>query len=465
MVLARCFSPLEPPWVRAGPDPRFSIRIREGLPRMSRNGGRETRGAPTDRGLAIERGQGGNARPAAPDPAELGADSSLERDVPPPTLAARSPRAGRGGLRKPGGRGTVDPAVAHRQLARSATTTGEPSWPTRNHLAERGLLEAFESAPGSRGRRAPPSHGRVGGRRRPPLRPGRARLPSRPGDDELQLSPGRGRLRVRLPVPRGIRGGPRAVRPASQDRGGPLQLGAHRRLRLPGPFGGRAPRRTFPLPIGSIDVAFDPASLRAGNRELHRFTPTTELEVHGLAMRYRRPGLGVPLAAATRPLDPARPGRDLVAPRIQVPVTALLRIPETRRALVEGRPLAATLELHLAWDTETISIAGELVPLETEPSAAFALTFTDVPTLRLELLGFLGRLGGHAAAAHPSRRTGQDWSPSSSCTARSRAWSAGRRCTTASRPTPTSDAASSSGSSITILASPSRCPPFSCARR
>ena len=26
----------------------------------------------------------------------------------------------------------VDPAVAQRQLSRSATTTGEPSWPTRN---------------------------------------------------------------------------------------------------------------------------------------------------------------------------------------------------------------------------------------------------------------------------------------------------------------------------------------------
>ena len=41
----------------------------------------------------------------------------------------------------------VDPAVAQRQLARSATTTGEPSWPTRNHLAEHGLLEAFDTQP------------------------------------------------------------------------------------------------------------------------------------------------------------------------------------------------------------------------------------------------------------------------------------------------------------------------------
>jgi hypothetical protein len=43
-------------------------------------------------------------------------------------------------------------------------------------------------------------------------------------------------------------------------------------------------------------------------------------------MRYRRPGLGAPLAAATRPLDASKPGHDMVAPRLQVPVTALLRM-------------------------------------------------------------------------------------------------------------------------------------------
>jgi len=151
---------------------------------------------------------------------------------------------------------------------------------------------------------------------------------------------------------------------------------------------------TFALPFGRIDIAFDPAALRAGDRELVRFTPIAELEVQGLAMRYRWPGLGTPLAAATRPLESAPPGRDLVAPRLQVPVTALLRIPAARRALVQGAPLAGRLELHLAWDTETVAIAGEQVPLENEPTAALALTFTGVPVMEVETFGFLGRLTG-----------------------------------------------------------------------
>jgi pimeloyl-ACP methyl ester carboxylesterase len=82
----------------------------------------------------------------------------------------------------------------------------------------------------------------------------------------------------------------------------------------------------------------------------------------------------------------------MVAPRLQVPVTALLRIERPRSALLAREPLAAVLELHLAWEGDTVTIYGESVPLEREPTAALALTFTTVPVLELEIFGFLGRL-------------------------------------------------------------------------
>jgi pimeloyl-ACP methyl ester carboxylesterase len=151
---------------------------------------------------------------------------------------------------------------------------------------------------------------------------------------------------------------------------------------------------TFAVPFGHIDVAFDPASLRAGNRELYHLVPVAELAVHGLAMRYRWPGLGAPLSALSRPVDAENPGRDLVGPRVQVPLTAVLRIPHARRALVQGETLTATLELHLAWSDESIAIAGEQVPLENEPTASLALTFTGIPIVQLETLGLLGRVSG-----------------------------------------------------------------------
>jgi pimeloyl-ACP methyl ester carboxylesterase len=91
----------------------------------------------------------------------------------------------------------------------------------------------------------------------------------------------------------------------------------------------------------------------------------------------------------------------MVAPRLQVPVTALLRIPEARRALVQGASLAGRLELHLPWDAESVSIAGEQVPLENEPTAALALTFTGLPVMEVETFGFLGRLTGMMAERPP----------------------------------------------------------------
>jgi len=41
----------------------------------------------------------------------------------------------------------VDQNTVYHDLSRSAVATGEPSWPTRNVLLERGLLEDFEKRP------------------------------------------------------------------------------------------------------------------------------------------------------------------------------------------------------------------------------------------------------------------------------------------------------------------------------
>src|SRR5262245_52754649 len=151
---------------------------------------------------------------------------------------------------------------------------------------------------------------------------------------------------------------------------------------------------TMVLPWGKIEVAFDPSSTRWGDHELYKFISLAELEVHGLAMRYRFPGIGAPLAASTRLLESSGEKFTMVAPRLQVPLTALLRITKARRALVEGQTLQSQLELHLAWDSESVSIDGEKVPLQSEPSAAEALTFTGIPIMQVELFGFLGRLSG-----------------------------------------------------------------------
>jgi hypothetical protein len=295
----------------------------------------------------------------------------------------------------PVGTARVDPKVVLRDLGRSAITTGEPSLPTRNVLFERGLFEAFDEHPESAITEL--HRAMVASRGDADLLFALAELSFLHGqaatkpdyylaaavyayaflfpDDTGGAAPGRFDPRVRLAadlynwaLTRGF---------ASEDGSEVV------------PRGG-----AFTLPFGGIEVAFDPAELRAGDRELYRLIPVAALDVYGLQMRYRWPGLGAPLAASTRPIDPSRPGGDMVAPRLQVALTALLRIPGVRRALVQGRPLTGTLELHLAWDAESVPIAGEEVPLENEPSAALALTFTGAPIMEVETLGLLGRLTG-----------------------------------------------------------------------
>ncbi|HYS17120.1 MAG TPA: hypothetical protein VET45_09380 [Candidatus Binatia bacterium] len=292
--------------------------------------------------------------------------------------------------------GTVrsDPKVVLHDLSRSATTTGEPSLRTRNVLFEHGLFDAFDERPEAviaelhRAMVATQGdprhlfalaelsylHGQAAASRDYRLA---AAVYAYAFLFPEGLGETAGRFDPRIRIAADLYNWALTAAFASED-------GSEVILRS----------GTFELPFGRIEVAFDPAALRAGDRELYRFIPIAELEVHGLAMRYRWPGLGAPLAASTRLIDSSKPGRDLVGPRVQVPVTALLRISEARRALVRGEPLASTLELHLAWDAESVSIAGEQVPLENEPTAALALTFTGVPIMTLETFGFLGRLTG-----------------------------------------------------------------------
>jgi pimeloyl-ACP methyl ester carboxylesterase len=302
----------------------------------------------------------------------------------------------------PVGTTRADPKVVLRELDQSAITSGTPSLPTRNVLYERGLFEAFDERPEAAiaelhrvmvAAQADENmlfalaelsflHGQAAKKKDYYLAAAvyayAFLFPEQTGDA------GPGRFDPRLRTAADLYNWALTLSFRSPD--GPEVV----------PQGG-----TFELPFGRIDVAFDPAALRAGDRELFGFVPIGELEVHGMAMRYRWPGLGAPLAASTRPIDASKPGRDLVAPRLKVPVTALLRISEARRALVLGEPLTSRLELHLAWDAESVSVAGERVPLELEPTAALALTFTGVPVMEVEMFGFLGRLSGWMAERPP----------------------------------------------------------------
>ncbi len=146
---------------------------------------------------------------------------------------------------------------------------------------------------------------------------------------------------------------------------------------------------SFALPSGqTLAVDLPAGSLVWSNRELIGFVPVAELAVTGLGVRFRQPGIGAPLAAEMRAIDPAQYEKDYIANTAALPVTAVLGLGDVRARLADPT-IDATLEIYSAYDTRTIEIDDEAVPLEVEPSAALAYSLSRSPVWAWELRGFL----------------------------------------------------------------------------
>jgi pimeloyl-ACP methyl ester carboxylesterase len=145
----------------------------------------------------------------------------------------------------------------------------------------------------------------------------------------------------------------------------------------------------YPLPFGQqLVVRLDPVQLQWSGRTLFDFVPVAELKVSGLGARYRRTGIGAPLAAKAWMSDLGKVENDYVAPNVKVPVTALLRIDDPGRQL-DRQQIDASLELYDGFERGTVDIDGRAVPLESEPSAALAYMLSRSKVWEWEIWGFL----------------------------------------------------------------------------
>jgi len=163
----------------------------------------------------------------------------------------------------------------------------------------------------------------------------------------------------------------------------------------------------YPVPFGTLDVYFDESQLDWMDRRLTAFTPVADLEVEGLATRYRWSGLGAPLAASTEPRDPEKGFDDYVQPWAKVPITALLRMEDVAEQLANGR-VAADLTLEQPVRREKVEIDGQKVALEAETTASLAYSLAESPVWQREIWGFLQTLaaipkGTQLAALTPYR--------------------------------------------------------------
>ena len=280
----------------------------------------------------------------------------------------------------------MDPHTVHRTLTSNELTSGRPSVPSRIVLQQRGVVEEFEKEPEQV---LTALHRDV--------------VEGRAGENELFAL-------AELSFHHAEHGGGRPYYLASavyawaflfpadgSERPGPLDP----RLRLACDLYNRGVTEGFAaadgltvelrggreaLPFGTLDVTVDPSGFRWDNRQLTGFVPVADFEVRGLRNRYREPGIGAPLAASTTPI--ATNAYDFVAPRLKVPVTAVLRIADASHGLATGA-LQATLELHAASEGHDITIDGQRVPLEIEPTSSLAYGLADASIWDRELKGLL----------------------------------------------------------------------------
>ncbi len=141
----------------------------------------------------------------------------------------------------------------------------------------------------------------------------------------------------------------------------------------------------YQLPFGMVQVVVNPSAFEWRNRRIVALSPVQDIAIRGLANRYRRPGVGAPLAASTQPIV-AEQGMQ-VAPRMKLPMTAVLRLDAPRRQLAQ-RELRATLDLYNTYDVATTTIGGKTVPLEADDTAVLAYVLASPEIWERELKAF-----------------------------------------------------------------------------
>lgn len=159
----------------------------------------------------------------------------------------------------------------------------------------------------------------------------------------------------------------------------------------------------YQLPFGTLELAIVESSLSWGGYNLEHFISTAFLEIRGFRNRYRSPGLGSTLAASiSRDHSPASvAGANRLGPRTKVPVTLLVRFKQARAALASGQ-IKGQLELYANDQSKTVSVDGHLLPLEIDPTAAYAYRLNDNPMYSMEIYNFIK--GGLFAGAIPQDR-------------------------------------------------------------
>jgi pimeloyl-ACP methyl ester carboxylesterase len=149
----------------------------------------------------------------------------------------------------------------------------------------------------------------------------------------------------------------------------------------------RLENQVIPTRNGSCAIEFTRPGFPWGADVFSRFLPADEFQVRGLRERVRMHGLGVPLIAFRNAGMLPAPIEKHMGRGLKLPATALLRFEGNLESLASGN-MRAALELYLSTDTETVTIAGQQVPLEGDVTAALAYSLEESKIWGFSFSGF-----------------------------------------------------------------------------
>jgi hypothetical protein len=151
------------------------------------------------------------------------------------------------------------------------------------------------------------------------------------------------------------------------------------------------------LPFGHLTPQLGPPPDLSGYT-IRGLRPVAELAVHGLRNRYRRPGIGAPLAATLAPTARSEAQPVPVSATTHLALT-LVSLVDAPLAAIRSGNVAARVELLPSLDVDDIAIGGRQVALEAEPTAALAAGLSESRFWQQELKAFFGGLLGVRGAS------------------------------------------------------------------
>lgn len=173
-------------------------------------------------------------------------------------------------------------------------------------------------------------------------------------------------------------------------------------LRLVNTTGQLHPGRSYKVATGRH--TYEVATVVRGNwhnEDFERFEFVSDFKLDGLPSSGLTYGLGVPLIAVRKKGDPNDPREAYYPDGLSFPVTALLRV--VRPGTMPGRGAMhrhhCVLELHDPLASSDLSLAGRLVPLQTDLSTSLAY-FLDSPQFRQKDSATQGLLNPQKTETH-----------------------------------------------------------------